>query len=305
MQGVFLPEEYTRIERGDLTVRRDFMVSQLTLPAGITAPEFSKGNLFFVGTATVILRYAGLTILTDPNFLHQGDHVHLGYGIRSRRLTNPAIGMDELPPVDFVLLSHLHEDHFDRLVMESLDRSLPIVTTTRAAKALQGHGFHAAIPLVPWETLTVDKGAAQVGITAMPGRHGPGPLSALLPPVMGSLLEFRGSGGRPLFRIYVTGDTLVFDELAEIPRRYPNIDLALLHLGGTRVAGVLLTMDADQGVRLVQIVMAKVHIPIHYNDYTVLKSSLEDFRRAVKAAGLEGRVHYLRHGDTYEFEVGS
>ena len=35
----------------------------------------------FVGTATVILRYAGFTILTDPNFLHAGDHVHLGYGL--------------------------------------------------------------------------------------------------------------------------------------------------------------------------------------------------------------------------------
>jgi L-ascorbate metabolism protein UlaG (beta-lactamase superfamily) len=42
---------------------------------GATA-DFSQGSVFFVGTATVILRYAGFTILTDPNFLHAGDHVH-------------------------------------------------------------------------------------------------------------------------------------------------------------------------------------------------------------------------------------
>ena len=35
----------------------------------------------------MILRYGGFTILTDPNFLHKGDHVHLGYGLRSERLT--------------------------------------------------------------------------------------------------------------------------------------------------------------------------------------------------------------------------
>jgi L-ascorbate metabolism protein UlaG (beta-lactamase superfamily) len=44
-------------------------------------------------------------------------------------------------------------------------------------------------------------------------------------------------------------------------------------------------------------------IPIHYNDYTAFKSPLEDFKGAVNDAGLEDRVHYLEHGDTYEFEV--
>jgi|GEM_PF-6297385 len=39
-----------------------------------TTPDFGNGSIFFVGTATVILRYAGFTILTDPNFLHAGDH---------------------------------------------------------------------------------------------------------------------------------------------------------------------------------------------------------------------------------------
>ena len=36
-------------------------------------------------------------MLTDPNFLHAGDHAHLGYGLSSRRLTNPAIEIEDLP----------------------------------------------------------------------------------------------------------------------------------------------------------------------------------------------------------------
>jgi hypothetical protein len=70
----------------------------LILPRRNEDPDFANGSVFFVGTATVPIRYAGFTILTDPNFLHQGDHVHLGYGLISRRQTNPAIEIEDLPP---------------------------------------------------------------------------------------------------------------------------------------------------------------------------------------------------------------
>ena len=77
--------------------------------------DLERSSIFFVGTATVLIRYAGFTILTDPNFLHAGDHAHLGYGLHSERLTNPAIEIEDLSPLDLVLLSHLHGDHFDRV----------------------------------------------------------------------------------------------------------------------------------------------------------------------------------------------
>ena len=125
----------------------------------------------------------------------------------------------------------------------------------------------------------------------------------MLPPVMGSMLEFSAGSGATTLRLYITGDTLVHDDLREIPRRYPEIDLALFHLGGTRILGILLTMDAEQGVEAIRIVNPKEVIPIHYNDYEVFKSPLEDFRKAVEAAGFADRVRYLGHGETYDFEV--
>lgn len=276
----------------------------LVLPTGDSRPDFEidfeTGEIFFIGTATVLLRYAGFTILTDPNFLHQGDRVHLHYGIRSARKTNPAIEMEELPPLDLVVLSHMHEDHFDRLVEQKLDKNLPIVTTPHAADKLKNKGFQATQALNTWETLTVTKGESRLKISAMPGRHGPGILNALLPPVMGSMLEF-GSTGETKFRLYITGDTLIFDQLKQIPQRYPDIDLALLHLGGTKIFGVVLTMDAKQGVQAIQIIAPRTAIPIHYNDYTVFKSPLEDFIKAVAEAGLQDKVRYLSHGETFKF----
>jgi L-ascorbate metabolism protein UlaG (beta-lactamase superfamily) len=103
--------------------------------------------------------------------------------------------------------------------------------------------------------------------------------------------------------MYISGDTLIHERLREIPRRFPDVDLALLHLGGTKVLGIMVTMDAEQGLEAMRIVDPRTTIPIHYNDYEVFGSPLEDFRRAVSGANLEDRVHYLAHGDTYEFEV--
>ena len=277
-------------------------MKELILPTGGTQPDFGSGSIFFVGTATVILRYAGFTILTDPNFLHQGDHVHLGYGLRSQRRTDPAIDIEDLPPLDLLLLSHLHEDHFDRIAATRLSKQLPIVTTPHAATSLRRQGFSFTTALRTWQSLTVRKGESVLKISAMPGRHGPGLLAAALPPVMGSLLEFQ-SQDKTRFCLYITGDTLIFDQLREIPKRYPDIDVALLHLGGTRAFGLLLTMDAKQGVEAIQIIAPKQAIPIHYNDYTVFKSPLEDFKAAVSAAGLDSKVSYLNHGETYTFHV--
>lgn len=266
-------------------------------------PDLTSGSIFFIGTATVLLRFAGFTILTDPNFLHSGEKVRLGYGLRSTRRTNPAMEIEDLPPLDLVVLSHMHEDHFDRVAEQKLDKRTRIVSTAHAAAALQNAGFTAVQSIEKWESLLVTKGEVQLRVTAMPGEHGPGFMSKALPPVMGSMLEFGTTGGGNLFRMYITGDTLIHEALREIPRRYPDIDLALLHLGGTRVAGILLTMDGKQGVQMLKIVKPQLAIPIHFNDYTVFKSPLRDFAREVKAAGLEQQVRYIRHGETYRFDV--
>jgi L-ascorbate metabolism protein UlaG (beta-lactamase superfamily) len=273
----------------------------LSTVAGDT--DLSNGSVFFVGTATVILRSGGFTILTDPNFLHAGDHVHLGYGMTSERLTDPAIDLEALPHIDFCVLSHYHGDHFDQIVEERLQKDLPIITTEHAAGELRDKGFTGAQALETWDSVLVTKGDSRVRITSMPGQHGPGPVDFFLPPVMGSMLDFESNGER-FFRMYISGDTLIHEDLNEIPNRFPGVDLALIHLGGTRIMGVLLTMDDEQGVQILQIIQPETAIPIHYNDYDVFKSPLEDFQRAADAAGWTDRIVYLAHGETYDFRIG-
>jgi len=252
-------------------------------------------SICFIGTATVLVSFGSLKILTDPNFLHAGDHAHIGYGLRAKRLTDPACELSDLPPLDFVLLSHYHGDHFDQDVKRQLDKHTPILTTHHAAKRLRQHGFDAVRGLEHWEGVRVTKDGTTATMHAVPGRHGPGLLQYALPPVMGTLMDLQADGKR--LRIYISGDTLVDDDLREIPRRFPDIDLALVHLGGTRVFGIMVTMDGDQGVRCMKLIEPQSVIPIHFDDYDRFKSPLADFERAASAGHLRSRIVYLKRGE--------
>src|SRR3712207_6688296 len=110
---------------------------ELELPSAGMPADMGTGSGFFIGTATVLIRYAGFTVLTDPNFIHMHEQVDLGNGMHATRQTNPAIEIGDLPPIDLVLLSHFHGDHFDQVAERELDRALPIVTTPEAAEKLR------------------------------------------------------------------------------------------------------------------------------------------------------------------------
>lgn len=278
-------------------------IHTVVLPATEDTSSIAQGSLFFVGTASLLIRYAGFTILTDPNFLGTGESVHLGLRQRSLRITNPAIDFASLPPFDLVLLSHLHEDHFDRLVMRKLAKNTPIVTTPQAAHALAKKHFRVLHALKTWQTLSLVKGASRLEITAMPGKHAPGFLSAAFPSVMGSMLEFQAPREKNAYRIYISGDTLLHRQMRQIHARFPEVDLAILHLGGERLYGIQTTMGGKQGIEALKLINAKETIPVHYNDYLCFDSPLEDFQREAVKAKVEGRIRYLEHGDSYTFYV--
>lgn len=259
-------------------------------------------QITFIGTATTLIQIAGFSILTDPNFLHRGDRAYVGLGVSTRRLTEPALSIQQLPELDFIVLSHHHGDHFDRIAARDLNHDLPVITEPHAARKLRSQGFRAPLALSNWQSHTMTRGDASVEVTSLPGQHAPWPLGNLVPPVMGSLLDFSRAGQR-LMRLYITGDTLMYDGIHEVARRCPDIDLCLIHLGGTRMAGILLTMDAAQGVEALRVVAPREAVPIHYDDYTLFKSPLSDFRQAAAEAGLPVNLRYLNRGDTLRLRL--
>jgi L-ascorbate metabolism protein UlaG (beta-lactamase superfamily) len=257
----------------------------------------TEASLEFVGTATTVLRLGPFTLLTDPNFLHRGQRAYLGKGLFSKRLTEPSLQPADLPTLDAIVLSHLHGDHFDRVARAELDRVLPVLTTREAARTLSSWGFEAARPMAPWESVVLENDRASLSLTSVPGQHAPGPLRALLPPVMGSVLELDDGGSAP-FRLYISGDTLYRPWLREVVARTGPLDAAVTHLGGTRVLGVLVTMDGRQGVDFVRLLKPSVTVPVHYDDYTVFRSPLQDFLDECRSRGVPSEVRPVTRGAT-------
>jgi L-ascorbate metabolism protein UlaG (beta-lactamase superfamily) len=94
----------------------------------------------------------------------------------------------------------------------------------------------------------------------------------------------------------------MYEGVHEIARRYPDTDLAVLHLGGTTLpGGLMVTMDGEQGAELLAAVAPRRAVPVHYDDYGVFRSPLGDFRAAVERRGLADRVTYVDRGDTVPF----
>ncbi|KAJ5374517.1 hypothetical protein N7517_006523 [Penicillium concentricum] len=255
-----------------------------------------------------------------PNFLYAGDRVHLGPGVSS---------------VEQVI--DIARDHFDKKVEASLRRDLPIITTPHAKKRLTSKKqdtFISVSALDPFEQIEVNiegtEGPDQprLRVTRMPGKHVPpnrvieklNTLANAFPPTNGWMLEL-GHGTHNAdfscgYRIYISGDSLMVDELREIPKRYAGqrIDLMLAHLGGTTIPSPLVgrlmeplaltaTIDAEQGLQLIQLIQPDMTIPIHYDDYEAFASPLEDFRRIMEAAGLLYKVVFLDRRDQYCFRV--
>lgn len=144
-----------------------------------------------------------------------------------------------------------------------------------------------------WETAQL----GEVRVTAVPGRHAPGPLQRVFPPVMGTVLEVDG------FRVYVTGDTLRYPWLREVAERCGPIDAMVIHLGGTRALGVLVTMDADQGADLVEMIRPGVTVPVHHDDYTVFRSPLQEFLDTCWQRDVPTRVLEVGRGETVSLRV--
>jgi L-ascorbate metabolism protein UlaG (beta-lactamase superfamily) len=258
-------------------------------------------TMTFGGTATMLLRIGGFALLTDPNFLHRGQFAHLGYGLRSRRLTEPALQPTQLPALDGILLSHMHGDHWDRVATKSLPKGTPVITTPQSAKCLVDRGFTATADLRDWQTHEFTRGTDTLRITSVPGLHATGLLGKALPKVMGSVVEWvRGGVAGPdvAWRGYISGDTIYRPFLGEVLERCGPLDVLIPHLGGTKAMGMTITMDGRQGADLVELLAPPVTVPVHYDDYDRFKSPLGDFVTEVARRNLQGDLRPVQRGET-------
>jgi L-ascorbate metabolism protein UlaG (beta-lactamase superfamily) len=242
-----------------------------------------------VGGPTAILEYGGLRWLTDPALSPPGDYDGL------TKTTGPALGAQEIGPIDVVLLSHdQHADNLDPAGRAFLPRAGRVVTTVLGAQRLGG-----ATGLQPWATAAVPRpdGAGAVSVTALPARHGPPGSEPVTGPVIGFLLE-----GEDLGRVYVSGDNAAVEVVEEIAQRVGPVDVAVLFAGAVslprRFDGAYLTLPADRAVEVARILDAGTVVPLHFEGWSHFTQGADALGDAFAAAGLSDRLALLRPGQT-------
>src|SRR3954451_19641731 len=147
-----------------------------------------------VGGPTAVLEYAGLRWLTDPSLSPPGT-----YEGGLVKTTGPAVAIEQLEPIDVVLLSHEHRsDNLDPDGRAFLPRAGRVLTTTEGAERLGGN----ATGLEPWSSVEVARpDGGSVPGTAAPAQHGPDGTDHITGPVIGFVLQ-----GDGLETVYVSGD---------------------------------------------------------------------------------------------------
>jgi L-ascorbate metabolism protein UlaG (beta-lactamase superfamily) len=119
----------------------------------------SQNSMTWIGHATFLLRYCGLTIVTDPVWAKS-----MGF---KKRLAEPGIPLDKMPSVDVVLISHGHYDHLDFPSLRALKGDPMIIVPEGLKVKFQRKGFRKVVELSWWHKITV----AGVQIDFVPTQH--------------------------------------------------------------------------------------------------------------------------------------
>jgi len=116
-----------------------------------------------------------------------------------------------------------------------------VLTTTVGAKRLGGN----AEGLAPWQSVNLSKDGKSVQVTAAPARHGPAGIEPLAGDVIGFVLTSNDPAVAP---VYITGDTVWYDGVAEVARRF-KAGIVLLFAGSAQTRGPFhLTMDTNDAI---------------------------------------------------------
>ncbi len=247
-------------------------------------------KITMIGHASLLIEFKGARVLTDPCFSATNGFPRI---LNPIRLRPAAVAPEDLPPIDVIVCTHRHPDHFDIASLRRLQKSpVVFVPEPRMAEQLRKMGFHRTVVIRPWE----EREAAGITVTATPAVEGGQGL-----PQVGYVLTGDGKS------IYFGGDTMIFPEIDEVGRRF-RIDVALPPISGTRVFGKQAVMAPEEAADAVVRMNARAVVPQHYDCLFGFPASLayeapgspEQFAEAVRKRGKDILVKILDPGQTFE-----
>lgn len=254
----------------------------------------SEPSITWIGHSTFLIQMAGLNIVTDPVWARRM--------ALQKRLAPPGIELSDMPPIDFVLVSHSHYDHLHVTSLRRLRGAKRLLVPAGLRKKMLLKGFLQVEEMDWWEE-TAYHG---VKFTFVPAQHWArrNPWDTNNSHWGGWVIE---SAHGPT--VYFAGDSGYFRGFEEIGRRF-DIDVALLPIGAYDPEWFMSQehVSPEEALQAFLDVGAKYFVPMHYGSFKLAddtpKEALERLEAERQRLNIsEKQMFLLRHGETMRFHM--
>jgi len=222
----------------------------------------NKFRITHINHATILIQTAEVNILTDPIWSERSSPVSwAGF----KRVRAPGVKMNNLPPINVVLISHNHYDHLDIPTLKTIAaRDNPkIIVGLGVGALLRSKGLNNVMELDWWQDYSLRSNS--IKITFVPARHNSSRgLFDKNKTLWGGFVIESIAG-----RLYFAGDTGYGEFLSSIKEKFKSFKVALLPVGHYEPRWMMETnhMNPDDAVKLHKYLNVEQSIGIHFGTF--------------------------------------
>src|SRR5258708_2117376 len=243
-------------------------------------PKLKHGEvaISWIGHASFLIQFTDLNVLIDPNFAN--------WLFLLKRIKRAGLKIKDLPPVDLVLLTHAHFDHFHKPTLRKLPHPKIGVMPRGVGDLAHDLGFARIIELDHWESF----GQQEWKVTFTPSKHwGARTLRDSHRGYGGFILEHQGR------KIYHAGDSAYFDGFKEIGKKH-SPEIALLPIGAYHPESFRrVHMGPDEAMKAFKELGARWLVPMHYGTFKLSFEAMDEPPRWLREiAARENLMQKLR-----------
>jgi N-acyl-phosphatidylethanolamine-hydrolysing phospholipase D len=249
----------------------------------------------WLGHSAFLIQYQGKTILTDPNF---SDHASPISFAGPQRLTAKPFKLEDLPPINVVVISHDHYDHLDKDTIQQLGNQPLYIVPLNLKSWFIDNGIAAerVVELNWWQQHQYNG----LTITATPSQHwsGRGLFDRMKTLWAAWHIDMQG------FSVWFAGDTGYNSrDFKAVGDRWQGVDLALIPIGGYAPRWFMndVHVDPGQAIKIHNDVRAKLSIGMHWGTFQMTSEPMMEPRQL-----LEQGVHQqaLEQGQFITLAIG-
>jgi len=236
--------------------------------AGLRAKHMEP-TVTWIGHATVLLQLQGVNLLTDPHWSRRASPLSWA---GPKRLQEPGLAFEDLPPIHVILISHDHYDHLDVATVKRLHVVHdPVFVVPLGLKAwLQGEGISRVVELDWWGA--VEHGGLRIVCT--PAQH----FSQRSPWDANTRLWASWAVLGAERRFYFSGDTGYFAGFREIGEKLGPFDLTAMAIGAYMPPAIMrsIHLTPEQAVQAHEDLRGKQLVGIHWGTFDLAEEPLEE-----------------------------